>query len=582
MLNRRAKMLMVILFVFGIMMSGFQGQVSAAEQATKGSITVEGNTGTLLPITAVNYSSGETAYDALVNTVGVNNVDSSIESYGKMINGIDGLEKQGTFYWGFYINGISAQVGADQYIVHDGDQICFRYIDWTKAPENTATVKVVGKNNQVLVNTSPIEIIGHPTAFQLLQVAAGAENVGYTESAYGKMITTIKGVASEGTYYWAFYVNGKSANVGADSYPLQPGDQISFQYESWQAPSGDTNGGVTKPATGTVTKTTLEKAINGASQYTLKHPISDWDVIALKQMGKTIPATYLENMMKLVKEKNGHFSKITDLEKNTLGILAAGGNPTNIQGYNLVESIYNGNVTKQGLNGVAYALIALDSANFQVPKTATWTREKLVNQLVEKQNKDGGWTWDGTSTSDPDTTAMVLTALAPYKNQAGVKEKINSAVTFLSTKYLNKKIDNSSTAAQVVIALSALGIDANGAQFTKDGSSLVNSLLTYQNADGGFYWQSKAPSDVFSTEQAFLALAAYKLKLDGKGSLYHLPLAVKTSAHSQVVKKTITQHGHSLPNTATNSLNLLGMGVLLIIIGIAIYAIQRKQPFFKR
>jgi LPXTG-motif cell wall-anchored protein len=395
------------------------------------------------------------------------------------------------------------------------------------------------------------------------------------------MITTIKGLASEGTYYWAFYVNGKAANVGADSYPLQPGDQISFQYESWQAPSGETNGGVTKPATGTVTKTTLEKTINGASQYTLKHPISDWDAIALKQMGKTIPATYLENIKKLVKDKNGHFSKITDLEKYTLGILAAGGNPTNIEGYNLVESIYNGNVTKQGLNGVAYALIALDSASFQVPKTAKWTREKLVNQLLEQQNNDGGWTWDGSTTSDTDTTAMVLTALAPYKDQSGVKDKVNSAVQFLSNKYLNHKIDNSSTAAQAVIALSSLGIDANGSQFAEDGSSLVNSLLTYQNADGGFYWQSKATSDVFSTEQGFLALAAYKLKLDGKGSLYHLPLTVKTSVHTQEVKKTANQQGHSLPNTATNSFNLFGLGILLIFIGIAIFVVQRKQQFLK-
>lgn len=57
-----------------------------------------------------------------------------------------------------------------------------------------------------------------------------------------------------------------------------------------------------------------------------------------------------------------------------MGALAAGEDPTNIEGYNLVQAIYNGNVTKQGLNGVAYALIALDSANFEVPSSAKWTR----------------------------------------------------------------------------------------------------------------------------------------------------------------------------------------------------------------
>jgi LPXTG-motif cell wall-anchored protein len=577
MVRRNAKILLVFLFVFGLVLSGFQGQVSAAEQVAKGTITVEGNTGTLVPQTAVTYEQGETAFDVLVKAVGENNVHYSNESYGKMITGINGLEVQGTFFWGFYINGISAPIGADSYKVHDGDQVSFRYIDWTKTPENTASVKVVGNNNKVLITPLPIEIIGHPTAFQFLQVAIGAENVGYSDSQYGKMINTIKGLAAGGSNYWAFYVNGKMASVGADSYPLQPGDQISFQYESWQAPTnGDPNGGTAEPAkTGTATKEMIQKALNGTSQYVLKNQVTDWEAIALKQAGKSIPLIYLENAKKLVKEKNGHFSKITDTERHVLGILAAGADPTTIEGYNLVKSIYNGNVTKQGLNGVAYALIALDSANFQVPNSAIWTRQKLENQLLEKQNKDGGWTWEGSTTSDPDTTAMVLTALAPYKNQVNVKTKVNSAVQFLSKKFLDGKIDNSSTAAQVVIALSALNIDANGALFTKENSSLMNFLLSFQNTDGGFDWQGGDKSDIFSTEQGVQALAAYKLKLEGKGSLYHLPLQV--TQQQQVVKKPASQQGHPLPNTATNSLNLLTIGMLLVLIGFIFYAMQKKR-----
>ncbi|WML44202.1 DUF4430 domain-containing protein [Neobacillus sp. PS3-40] len=577
MVRRNAKILLVFLFVFGLVLSGFQRQVSAAEQVAKGTITVEGNTGTLVPATAVTYEQGETAFDVLVNAVGENNVHYSNESYGKMITGINGLEVQGTFFWGFYINGISAPIGADSYKVHDGDQVSFRYIDWTKTPENTASVKVVGNNNKVLITPSPIEIIGHPTAFQFLQVAIGAENVGYSDSQYGKMINTIKGLAAEGSNYWAFYVNGKMASVGADSYPLQPGDQISFQYESWQAPTnGDPNAGTAEPAkTGTATKEMIQKALNGTSQYVLKNQVTDWEAIALKQAGKSIPLTYLENVKKLVKEKNGHFSKITDTERHVLGIVAAGADPTTIEGFNLVKSIYNGNVTKQGLNGVAYALIALDSANFQVPNSAIWTRQKLENQLLEKQNKDGGWTWDGSTTSDPDTTAMVLTALAPYKNKVNVKTKVNSAVQFLSKKFLDGKIDNSSTAAQVVIALSALNIDANGVLFTKENSSLMNFLLSFQNTDGGFDWQGGDKSDIFSTEQGVQALAAYKLKLEGKGSLYHLPLLAKQQ--QQVVKKPASQQGHPLPNTATNSLNLLTIGMLLVLIGFIFYAMQKKR-----
>lgn len=102
-------------------------------------------------------------------------------------------------------------------------------------------------------------------------------------------------------------------------------------------------------------------------------------------------------------------------------------------------------------------------------------REALVNELLKNQNDDGGWTWSGEATSDSDTTAMVLTALAPYvESNADVKSAVDEAVKYLSAQYKNSKIDNSSTAAQVVIALSALSIDSHSSLFSKDGVSLID------------------------------------------------------------------------------------------------------------
>ncbi|MDP4086494.1 MAG: DUF4430 domain-containing protein [Bacillota bacterium] len=582
MLKRNAKLILMFMFVFGLFLNGFQAQTLAAGETAN--VTVEGSqdTGTLLPAKSLTLSSKETAFDALVNAVGESNVDYSNESYGKMIKGIYGLKSQGTFYWGFYVNGIAAQVGADQYKVLNGEQITFRYIDWTKTPENTVSLKVIGNNQNAMNNLTNVEFIGNSTAFQLLQVAVGPDKVLYSDSKYGKYITSINGLAAQGNSYWAFYVNGKMSDVGADSYQLKPSDQISFQYETY-TPSGNP-GGSTNQTNSSFSSEKLQKSISSGIQYVNKNQIGEWEAMALNKARQTIPASYLENVKSLVKEKSGHFSKITDVERYVLGILAAGGDPENIEGYNLVQSIYNGNVTKQGLNGVAYALIALDSGNFTIPNTAQWTREKLVNYLMEYQNKDGGWTWDGSSTSNPDTTAMILTALAPYKDQQGVKDKVNLGVQYLSTQYQSAKIDNSSTAAQIVIALSSLDVDSNGTLFTKDNNSLINYLLSFQNTTandkgfGGFKWKQDNPVDSFSTAQGIQAIVAYQLFQNKKGTLYHFTYH---ELPTSVVEETsvVTPKGNPLPNTATNAANLLLIGSILLFVGLAILIRQRLKSY---
>ncbi|MEO2078381.1 MAG: DUF4430 domain-containing protein [Bacillus sp. (in: firmicutes)] len=596
---KKSNLWLVMLLMFTLITSGFQAPVLAAEQGKQGTITVIGTdeSNPILAKTTVQLGEKETATEALIHSVGESNVEFTDSSYGKMLTGINGIKAEGTNYWAFFINGVSAQVGSDSYIVQNGDQLTFRLTDWTKTPQKTVSLKVVNGEKGTVTDLSGIEVIGSPTAFQLLQVALGPDKVGYSESQYGKMITSINGIDAEGTNYWAFYVDGKMADVGADTYEVQAGNQISFQLESWQAPEEGNTGGETNPNPpgGTVSDKTIQTSVDSASKYVLQNQIGEWEVISLKQTGKTIPSTYLDSVKSLVKEKQGKFNRITDTERYVLGILAAGGDPTNVEGYNLVESIYNGNVTKQGLIGVSYALIALDSANFSVPDLAQWTREKLLTHLIDRQNQDGGWAWDETATSDIDTTAMILTALAPYKEKAEVKVKVDAAINYLSSQYKASKIDNSSTAAQVIIALSALGVDANASSF----SGLVEYFLSFQNADGGFDWQGGEVSDPFTTSQGIQALASYQLFTKGKGSLYQLPLVeqkpetekpetdkpnTQTPAEDTTAQPTANKEnnsngatGHKLPNTATDIYNLLAVGLLLILIGSLVYLKQRKR-----
>lgn len=57
-----------------------------------------------------------------------------------------------------------------------------------------------------------------------------------TESSeFGEFVTSIEGVeADSSSEFWAFYVNGAQASVGADSYVAQEGDKIEWTLESFQ------------------------------------------------------------------------------------------------------------------------------------------------------------------------------------------------------------------------------------------------------------------------------------------------------------------------------------------------------------
>ena len=607
-MQKRLNRWMSLLVVLILLTSGFQTSVLAAE-AKQDTVSVLGLDSTLVvPEKTLPLAEKETATEALIEAVGQANLEYTDTSYGPMLTGINGVKAGKNQFWAFFINGISAQVGPDSYVVQNRDKLTYRLTDYTKPALSTVSLKVVDDKNKTVADFSSLEVIGSPNAFQLLQVALGNDQVGFEDTQYGKMITALKGIKAEGSNFWGFYVDGKMASVGAESYQLQNGNQISFQLESYTPTTPATP---TTPTTPTISAENLQTAVNSSSAYVLKNEVGEWQAIALKQAGKEIPKNYLAGVKTIVKEKQGKFARITDTERYALGILAAGGDPRNVEGYNLIEAIYNGNVTKQGLNGVAYALVALDSADFAAPASAQWTKEKLISYLTERQNSDGGWAWDESSTSDIDTTAMILSALSPFKDQAGVKEKVSAAVKYLSTQYQASKIDNSSTAAQVIIALSALGIDANSGDFVKDNSGLVQYLLSFQNKDGGFDWQGGDESDEFSSAQGIQALVAYQLFTNGKASLYHFKLTADTPtvvtpavdpiqtsqpaptatvvtpavdpiqtsqpASTATVVETNNQTGYSLPSTATNMYNLLALGLLLIIAGSVFYIRQRKH-----
>ena len=166
----------------------------------------------------------------------------------------------------------------------------------------------------------------------------------------------------------------------------------------------------------------------------------EWAVIGLARSGYPLPANYFDDyyarVEKYVKDCAGvlHERKYTEYSRVILALTAIGRDPSNVAGYNLLPPLGNFEKTIwQGLNGPIWALIALNSGSYEIPKNPSAktqaTRQLYINEILNNQLADGGWNLTDTGNSDPDMTAMALQALAKYQDQKSVQSATDKALT---------------------------------------------------------------------------------------------------------------------------------------------------------
>ena len=298
-------------------------------------------------------------------------------------------------------------------------------------------------------------------------------------------------------------------------------------------------------------KTELESAVNKTAAYmlnTVKNPQVDpvggeWAVLGLARSGYSVPDSYYENyyrtVEKYVKDKNGalHDVKYTEYSRVILALTAAGYDPRDAAGYDLTAPLEDFDKTVwQGINGPVFALLALDSMNYQNSK-----RDDYIAEILRRQLNGGGWNLAGgtsastkNQTGDPDITGMALQALAKYRSKPEVRTAVENGVTFLSETqganggYTSWNEENIESSVQVLVALCELGISVNDTRFVRNGKTLVDVILSYQNTDGSFrHTREGGGNDQMATEQALYALVAAKRAAEDKNSLYQMDDIVK-------------------------------------------------------
>ena len=221
-------------------------------------------------------------------------------------------------------------------------------------------------------------------------------------------------------------------------------------------------------------------------------------------------------------------SKSTDNSRVILALSSIGKDATDVGDWNLISPYEDfGWIKKQGINGVIYTLIALDTNNYQTIDTTI--RQQCLDYLLEKQLSDGGWAMSGTS-FNTDITAMTLQALAPYRNNTEVKEAADKAFSRLSEEQLSSggflygTGETSESAAQVIVACTTWRINPDtDSRFIKEGNSAIDNLLSYYVEEDAMFKHAQAgDSNAMATDQACYALVAYNRFVTNKTALYDM------------------------------------------------------------
>lgn len=267
----------------------------------------------------------------------------------------------------------------------------------------------------------------------------------------------------------------------------------------------------------------------------------DWIVFSLARAGLIQPEDayandYYKRIVQTVREtapsvslQNGalHPVKSTENARLILALTAIGKDPRQIGGWDLLQPFDDFNwIKRQGVNAVAYALLALDSHEYE-PADAS-VRTQCVDYLLQTQTADGGWTLYGDN-ADSDITAIVLQGLAAYRERPDVAATAARAIECLSAMQLETggfatgDAETTESTAQILLALCAWQIDAAAdARFFKDGTSVLDALLAaYLPQQNAFRHRPAQPdADEMATQQATLALLAYERLVNGQPFLF--------------------------------------------------------------
>lgn len=188
-----------------------------------------------------------------------------------------------------------------------------------------------------------------------------------------------------------------------------------------------------------------------------------------------------------------HSQKSTENSRLIIALSSIGRDARSVAGFDLTAPLGDFNyVKKQGLNGVIFALIALDcNKDYGMSDI----KSQCVDLLLSRECDGGGWAL-GLGAAEADITAMAITALAPYRKAAAAIERgveKLSALQNANGSFSSGGVETSESCSQVLVALSTVGINAHkDSRFIKNGNSALDALCAFYVGGGLHTWQTAA------------------------------------------------------------------------------------------
>lgn len=201
---------------------------------------------------------------------------------------------------------------------------------------------------------------------------------------------------------------------------------------------------------------------------------------------------------------------------------------------NLVQVLYNykGSYT---INGPIFALIALDMGNYTIPADAYWTRDKLLETILNHVYLSDGFGLD--------MVTMLMQSIGPYMNDpvygARVTAKLEEGLKIVLESFGDKNayknpygvqwggVYTSEGSAQIVCAMSAMGVDCHTdpRMSNSAGQSALTALLDYADYQNGYFSHTNTtPKNAIATYEGCYATQWYLgfLENGGAGHPYSL------------------------------------------------------------
>ena len=231
--------------------------------------------------------------------------------------------------------------------------------------------------------------------------------------------------------------------------------------------------------------------------------------VALAQTGDLDRATKGDLLGYLVANAPDESISSGNLGRYVMGVVAANGNPHDVNGIDYVDRLKNAEPINQ-LFADSLILMGLTAAGDPNCQEA----QELVTTFLNSQADNGGWGW-APGSSDVDTTGMIVSALV----KSGVDQSsqpIQDALIYLRGVQDDATGGFSMGSAMVTspnansCGLAIMGINAGGDNpvnwVTSSGKNPFDFMLTCQQDNGVFWWKPDAAGSFLVEGTAYGAI----------------------------------------------------------------------------